>query len=256
MEALDLRLRDQQFQNSLVVTHGLHLGQEQQFANIVLGLGFEYTTRSKPIYYQGSCRQRYDITQCVTDLMEQKCLTDVIGSRSLDRESFLFYTTLVSEKPKPYFSVYVELLRQINMVTGMPMVVWLEDLISLPRFNWSLEAIQKATVSTRDWFASLDVKIVIGISSEHEGGIVPLDFIRTRFSNYSVSEFTTMLPFHKHDMSLVSVSDVAHCVWSMYVYSCFPGLHFTATNSKRNYQLFRKLCGKRYSVALITPVSE
>ena len=254
MDALDLRLRDQEFQSSLLVQHDRQWSMEQRFADVVLRLDFGKTTCSTlPFSTQRGKQGRYDLAQCLASLVKQGHVSDVIGPRVLDGKSVLHYSTLVSLQPKPYFSAYSDLSKRICYETSIPIAVWLEDLMSLPRLNWSIQAMQDATVSTREWFLGQGHESVM-VNSQSWAGVVPLDFIKGTIGDHRMSEFLIMLPFHKHDSLLLSVGDVAHCLWSTYVFSCFLGLHLTATNSKRNYLLYRALCGKQYSVALLPRV--
>lgn len=251
--ALDLRLLDKKFQGALITQGGLKSGDlKQRFSDVVLGLDFgriEHSSLLSPITKPG--KQKRNLTGCLDTLIKQGHLSDVIGAKVLGAESVLHYSTFVSPKLKPYFPVYISLMERICDETGIQTTVWLEDLMSLPRFGWSIECLREATLLTREWFTNQKVKVTIKVGSESGGGVVPLDFIEKTFGDCSMAEFMVMLPFHKHDMSVMSVSDVAHCLWGTYVFSCFPGLHLTAINSKRNYMLFRKLLGRTYSVALL-----
>jgi hypothetical protein len=253
MEALDLKLEEKEFQVRPLVNCG-PVVPGQQLSEVVTKVGFPQST-CWPLRNQivGDV-ESFNLGPCLDSLVNQQRIREVVGARTLDGQSVAQYSTFASAKPKPYFSVYVELLKRIRSETNLAGLIWIEDLVSLPRFGWSLPAMNDAAGATRDWFKSQNLDVPVRLSSGCEERVIPLDFVRGTLSRSTLSEFIELLPFHKRDLGLVTISDLAHFLWSLYVFSCFPGLHLTAANSKRNYLLFRKLCGKKYTVALIPPV--
>jgi hypothetical protein len=199
--------------------------------------------------------EKVDLTPYINALITKGVFSEVVGSKILRRDSSLLYSTFVSVQPKPYFSTYCEVLKTINAETNLPMCIWLEDMICFSRFNWSSDAVKHATTVTKNWFEKACKGCKIIISSEMMGGKLPVDFVEKYMSKLTFADFLTMLPFHKRTPSLITISDISHCIWSTYVFSRFHGLHFTTTANKRNHTIFRRLCGKDYSIALLHPIT-
>ncbi len=256
MEILDLRLSDQAFQCSSLTQVGIESHAIKFSREFMTGLGFKeiLSDFSEKNSTTPAKAKKNDISHCIDPLIRKGALSEVIGPRSLTRESVLYYSTFVTHQAKPYFPTYCELLENMAEETGLRIIIWLEDLVSLPRFDWSLDLAKDAATATKKWFEDRCKGCTVMVSSESGGGKLPIDFIEKSVSRLDFADFLSMLPFHRRELPLINISDVSHCIWNAYVFSRFRGLHLTTTTNKRNHVLYRKLCGKGYSVALIHPI--
>jgi len=257
MKALDLRLPDRDFQCKSLAEAGVGSYRGTFSEDFMVSVGFNIFPSADEETEKKSAEDKIsaDLNQCINSLIARGTLSEVVGQRTFKKSSHLCYSTFVSLQPRPYFPAYCELLETIALSSGLRPVIWLEDLISLPRFDWSSAVAAHATSATKAWFEEKCEGCTTIVSSETEGGKIPAEFIEKYLSRLEFSDFLSMLPFHKRELSLITINDLAHCIWSAYVFSKFPGLHFTTTANKRNHIIYRKLCGKEYSVAFLHPIS-
>lgn len=196
----------------------------------------------------------FSLERSFAKLKNEKQITETIGPAKFKGHVPIYFATLLSVSPKPYIQAYQEVANELIQREGCVYSVWLEDSFSRLYRGWDEDTTQTAISAYERYLRSMSDKTEILVSSGSGMPGVPQEFLESRLSGFTLGEFKELLPFHQRNPELITALDVVHFCWNCYVVTKLPGIHLVGANTKRHYQLFRKLSDGRVTVVLIPQI--
>ncbi len=192
------------------------------------------------------------------DLKDNKLIKDLVGFKEKLSLPIVF-STLVTHQPKVYLLMYFSLLAAIKQrFPKTRTIIYFETWFS--RYFFQKTSNSKAYLELIKTIEKSTGKIVDQIfftENISKNMCVPAFFIQETLSKIGISDFISILPYSKHRLDNIRLTDLLHFIWNLYSIYLIPGTYLTSINSKREFLTFRKALKKdRLSIAFLPKAPE
>jgi hypothetical protein len=84
---------------------------------------------------------------------------------------------------------------------------------------------------------------------------IPYNFGKNYLRNISIEDMLQIMPFHKRVLPEVDLIDILHFCWNLYEIYLFPGIYLAGINSKRNFEIFKRILNDKRITILFLPIT-
>lgn len=256
MQIIDFLKLDSQRLNTTMAEMGMADFNNLPFPAILERLEMQSDRKTEENFPPQQLSGKIDLSADIQQLRQDKKVVDAIGPTKIPRGTSVCFSTLIGTGPKVYLRQYIEVAKILcRPSNGLRFVVWLEDTLTTLKYGWDASVKQRALDAYASFFRVEFPECEIIISSETAPDGVPKSFAE-KLGNITTEEFVSALPFHMRSTMFIKTLDIVHFVWNCYLLHHFPGIYLAGANSKRHFQLFRKVSDQQITAVLLPLGSE
>jgi len=256
MQIIDFSKLDRQRLNTTMIDLGMVDFNNLPFLDVLERLGVSSDRPTEENFPLRQSLQKVDLSKDVQQLWQTKKIADTIGSTKVFTGAAVYFSTLLSAKPKEYLKQYIDVARCLcKPANNLEFVVWLEDTLTTLKNDWDDSTIQEAIDAYQFSFTREFPECQIMLSSKVIPIGIPQGFVK-ELSAITIEEFLSVLPFHLRNPMFVKTLDIVHFVCNCYLLHRLTGIHLGGINNKRHFQLFRKVVGSQVTAILLPLGSE
>jgi len=256
MQIIDFLKLDSQRLNTTMAELGMADFNNLPFPAILERLEMQSDRKTEDNFPSQLLSKKIDLLADIQQLRQAKKVVDAFGPTKIPIGTSVCFSTLIGTRPKAYFRQYIEVAKILcRSSNGLRFVVWLEDTLTTLKYGWDASVKQRALDAYASFFKVEFPECEIIISSKTAPDGVPQSFAE-KLGNITTEEFISVLPFHMRNTMFIKTLDIVHFVWNCYLVHHFPGIYLAGVNSKRHFQLFRKVSDRQITAILLPLGSE
>jgi len=193
-----------------------------------------------------------DLSNEIDKLLQEKLIVECLGKKR--NLSCNIYFSSIYKSPEIYHNAYFKAMQIIEQgEKNARTYFWLED--SILFFSTKevadrkvIDEYEKIIIENGAHCDTLLCSQVINSAG------IPYTFADKYLRNVLLEDILQTIPFHKRVLPKVLLIDILHFCWNLYEIYLFPGIYLAGINSKRNFEIFRRILNDKQIAILFFPI--
>lgn len=194
-----------------------------------------------------------DLSHEIDNLFQEGAIIECLGRRKKIFNNVYFSS--IYKKPEIYHNEYFKVMRTLRQgKEDVNNFFWLEDSTLFFPNNKILN--KEITSEYDEVIVRNNVQCnILRCSQTIISMGIPYNFGKNYLRNISIKDILQIMPFHKRVLPEVDLIDILHFCWNLYEIYLFPGIYLAGINSKRNFEIFKRILNDKRITILFLPIT-